>query len=64
MSVSKYLTEAELAERWRMVPATLRNWRYQRIKIGFTKIRGRVLYDIAEVDEIEANSIVRRASHD
>lgn len=53
----KYLTPEQLVKRWegRISPGTLANWRARRPKQGppHTKIGGRVLYPVAQVEAWE-----------
>lgn len=47
-----YLTTAELAERWRKSPATLRNWRFRGTGPAYLKPsgkRGEALYPLESV---------------
>jgi len=41
----QYLTEHEVAERLRVKPVTLRQWRWRRVGPPYLKAGGRVLYD-------------------
>lgn len=45
----EFLTEADLAARWRMARGTLRNQRSQKRGAGFVKIGGAVRYPMSEV---------------
>lgn len=49
-----HLTQAELAERWRISPRTLEKWRYLGIGVSHLKIGGRVIYRMADVHAYEA----------
>lgn len=55
MSNSKeYLTIHELAERWKMSPRTLNNWRYAGKGLPYTKMSNKViLYDVTDVKNYE-----------
>ena len=48
-----FLSEAELAERWRLSPRTLQRWRRQRKGPAFFHIGRRVLYLLRDVAEFE-----------
>lgn len=50
---AKFLVEKELAERWRLKPATLQRWRYEGHGPEFVKLRGRVLYAVATIEAFE-----------
>jgi hypothetical protein len=49
-----FLTPIELAARWRISPRTLERWRWAGEGLPFTKIGGRVLYSLADVEAYEA----------
>ena len=49
-----HLTQAELAERWRISPRTLEKWRCLGVGISHIKIGGRVIYRVADVRAYEA----------
>lgn len=49
-----HLTQAELAERWRISPRTLEKWRCLGIGVSHLKIGGRVFYRVADVRAYEA----------
>jgi hypothetical protein len=49
-----YLTQIELAARWRISPRTLERWRWAGDGPRFTKVGGRVLYSLADVEAYEA----------
>lgn len=55
--MAKYLTTAEVAERYRTVPSTVRYWRH----IGYgpqgVRFGRRVLYAEAEVDRFERSEL-------
>jgi len=66
MDAVKFLTPAEVAERYRgeISVGTLRNWRSMRVGPTFVKIGKAVLYPIAELDAWdEQNRISCRASN-
>ncbi|WP_431285592.1 helix-turn-helix transcriptional regulator [Humitalea sp. 24SJ18S-53] len=49
-----FLTQAELAYRWRLSERTLEKWRQQRIGPRHLRIGGRVRYPADEVERYEA----------
>ena len=49
-----HLTQAELAERWRISPRTLEKWRCLGIGVSHIKIGGRVIYRVGDVRAYEA----------
>lgn len=59
-----FLTPHQLAQRWNRVVSTgtLANWRSKGVGPSFTKLRGRVLYPLAAVQEYEARNL--RAAND
>lgn len=58
--MAKYLTPAEMAERYagKITVGTLANWRSQGVGPKFSKIGGRILYPLAAVEEWEAGRTV------
>jgi hypothetical protein len=52
-----FLTPIELAARWRISPRTLERWRWAGEGLPFTKIGGRVLYSLADVEAYEATQM-------
>jgi len=48
-----YLTQDELANRWRLSPRTLERWRCKKTGPNYIKIGGRILYAIGDVLEHE-----------
>lgn len=52
---SDFLTPRELTERWKrtITLRTLANWRYTQDGPKFTKVGGRILYKLADVEEYE-----------
>lgn len=58
MTYSPFLTQTELAQRWRISERTLEGWRYNRRKVKFVKILGRVLYRLEDVERLELESEV------
>ena len=58
MSFSEFLTDVQLAERWHVHRQTLIRWRSLNKGPSYSKINGRVLYPLAEVEQFEkANTI-------
>jgi hypothetical protein len=58
MSCSEFLTDVQLAERWHVHRQTLIKWRRLNKGPSYSKINGRVLYPLAEVEQYEkANTI-------
>lgn len=51
------LTQDELAERWRLSPRTLEQWRWLGRGPRYVKIGSRVLYDEQEVAAYEAGQV-------
>jgi hypothetical protein len=49
-----YLTQVELAARWRISPRTLERWRWAGEGLPFTKVGGRVLYSLSDIEGYEA----------
>ena len=49
-----YLTQVELAARWRISPRTLERWRWAGEGLPFTKVGGRVLYSLSDIEAYEA----------
>jgi hypothetical protein len=52
--IVQHLEQKELAERWRMSPRTLEQWRWQERGPRFLKLGGRVVYPVNEVENFEA----------
>ena len=58
MSCSEFLTDVQLAERWHVHRQSLIRWRSLNKGPSYSKINGRVLYSLAEVEQYEkANTI-------
>ena len=58
MTSSEFLTDLQLAERWHLHRQTLIRWRSLNKGPSYSKINGRVLYPLAEVEQFEkANTI-------
>lgn len=55
-------TTTDLAERWRMKPKTLENWRADGKGPAFRKLGGRVLYHIEDIVEYERAARVQSTS--
>lgn len=51
-----FLSEEELAERWRLKRQTLNAWRCKNKGPKYVKIEGKILYKIEDIEEME-NSI-------
>lgn len=61
MSAPNFLTQNELSLRWRVSPRSLERWRWQKSGPAFTKLGGRVVYALADVEAYERR---RRADID
>lgn len=48
-----YLQQDELASRWRISPRTLERWRWRKTGPSYTKIGGRVVYAVEDVEAYE-----------
>ena len=48
-----YLTQDELASRWRLSPRTLERWRRQDRGPAWVRLPGRVLYHVEDVRDYE-----------
>ena len=56
-----HLTTGELAKRWKMKEATLRNWRYRGTGPRYLKpsgVRGKALYKLSDVLAWEAKNTI------
>ena len=53
MNAPIYLTQTELAARWRISPRSLERWRWLKTGPNFTKIGGKVVYDLKDVEAYE-----------
>jgi DNA-binding transcriptional MerR regulator len=64
MSERKYLTPAEVAERYqgKVTVRTLANWRSTGISPPYTKLNGRVLYPLEDLLAWEARRTVQSTS--
>lgn len=58
----RYLTEAEVVERYRhaVSSGTLRNWRTQRTGPAYVKVGKAVLYPISALDDWDHKQLVNR----
>ena len=56
---TEFLTPLQLAQRWVGVvtTGTLANWRSKGVGPSFTKLRGRVVYPLAAVQDYEARNL-------
>ena len=52
-----HVDQKDLAQRWRMSPRTLEQWRWQGRGPRFLKIGGRVVYRFADIEAFEAASL-------
>ena len=48
-----YLTQAELAARWRLSPRTLERWRWRKTGPSYTKLGCKIGYALADVLDYE-----------
>ena len=55
-----YLTQVELAARWRISPGTLERWRWAGEGPRFLKLGGRVVYRIADIEAFEQQQLRTR----
>lgn len=60
---NSFLTARQLARRWKMRIATLRQWRWFNKGPKFQKLGGRALYKLEEVERFE-NELVRNHTTD
>lgn len=52
MDQKKYVTEAELAERFNVSEEDVRAWRYRKRAPAYTKLpNGKILYNLTKVEE-------------
>jgi hypothetical protein len=51
--IPAYLTQSELAVRFRVSPRTLERWRWLKTGPNYTKLGGKVVYSIADVEAYE-----------
>lgn len=63
---SDLLTEKELAERWKIKPETLRNWRAQKKGIPYFGLMGdikpRIRYRIQDIEKYESENVINPSS--
>ena len=57
----KHLDQAALADRWRVSPRTLEDWRWRKKGPRYLKIGGRVVYRLEDIEAYEAESTSERA---
>jgi len=53
ISKDEFITTVELAERWRVHTDTVERWRRQGKPPSFYSINGKILYKVAEIEELE-----------
>ena len=53
MNTPAFLTQRELATRWRLSERSLERWRWQKIGPAFTKLGGKVVYALSDVEAYE-----------
>ena len=58
MNNKVWLTQEELAERWRKSPRTLANHRAQGKGPTYSKMGGKVLYDLKVIEQEENKSVI------
>lgn len=58
----RYLTQSELALRWKLSQRTLERWRSEGIGPKLSKIGSRCLYPIEEIEAYEASHLRQRTS--
>jgi hypothetical protein len=56
--------QRDLANRWRLSPRTLERWRWEGIGPHYLKIGGRVVYQLAEVEDYEQACIRKAVPYD
>ena len=61
MTNNNYLTEKDLAKRWRLSTATLQRWRRDNMGPSYIKM-GCIRYDIKSVEEFENSKKIRLKS--
>ena len=52
-----FLNQVQLADRWHMSPRTLERWRWLGQPPRFTKIGGKVLYRLEDVEAFEGTQL-------
>jgi transcriptional regulator GlxA family with amidase domain len=53
-----FLTQAELAKRWRMSPRTLERWRWLNTGVSWVKIGHLARYRLTDVEQYEREQFV------
>ncbi|UVK50956.1 DNA-binding protein [Mesorhizobium sp. AR02] len=48
-----YLSQQELADRWRLSPRTLERWRYLKTGPSYHKLGGKIGYSVVDVEACE-----------
>ena len=48
-----HLSQKELAERWKLSPRTLEQWRWRGIGPRYLKLGGRVVYRLEDIETFE-----------
>ena len=56
-SVTRHLSQGQLADRWQISPRTLERWRWLGEGPRFLKLGGRVIYRIHDVEIYEAKQL-------
>ena len=56
-----FLDTKQLAQRWRRSPRTIEGWRAKKIGPDYFNLNGKIVYDIDEIIEAEAEA---RVSHE
>ena len=54
ISKDEFITTVELAERWRVHTDTVERWRRQGKPPSFYSINGKILYKLAEIEDLES----------
>ena len=54
-----FLTQSELARRWRMSPRTLERWRWLKQGPSYLKLGGHVVYRLEDIQAYEAAQLRR-----
>jgi hypothetical protein len=52
-----HLDQNDLAQRWRISPRTLEQWRWRGRGPRYLKIGGRVIYQLSEIESYESTSL-------
>jgi len=56
-SVTRHLTQDQLADRWQMSPRTLERWRWLGEGPRFLKLGGRVVYRLEDIEAYETEQL-------